>query len=220
MYAFVRTCRASPARKPKGKVKMKRLLSSCLAIAAIAVVTPRPAVAAALFINDAVLGETIIFSLNDFEGGFTLDGTLVQQGLNNPASVTVAETTAAGAPIIHTFSAQWITSGLVPGTGVIAFAEPGIPPAQGVSDILTFTYSAGGLGGNLVGTFVSDAEGSLLALPPGATVVQEGTPFVFNNGNITASALSDIEQVPEPATLALIGLGLAGLGFSRRRKSN
>jgi len=196
---------------------MKRLLSSCLAIAAIALIAPRPAVAAAVVINDALLSENIIFGLNDFEGGFFLDGTQVQIGLNNPVSVTVPEVNAAGAPITHTFSADWITFSLVPTSGVIAFAEAGINPALGVSDILTFTYSAGPFGGHLTGTFTSDVDPGLLALPAGATVVSEATPFVFNNGNITASAASDI-NVPEPATLALVGLGLASLGFSRRRK--
>jgi len=195
---------------------MKLLLLSCLAIAAIALITPRPAVAAALNINDALLSENIAFGLNDFEGGFILDGTQVQIGLNNPVTITVPEVNTAGAPIIHTFSADWITSALVPSTGVIAFAEAGVPPAQGVSDILTFTYTAGSLGGHLTGTFESDVDPGHLPLPAGATVVQ-GESFVFNNGNISASATSDVEVVPEPATFALFGTALVGFGFLRLR---
>jgi len=193
---------------------MKLLLLSCLAIATIALIAPSPAVAAALNINDALLGESIAFSLNDFEGGFTLDGTQVQIGLNHPVTITVPEINTAGAPIIHTFSADWITGALVPSTGVIAFAEAGFPPAQGVSDILTFTYTAGSLGGHLTGTFQSDIDPGRLALPAGATVVN-GESFVFNNGNITASATSDVEVVPEPATFALFGTALLGFGFLR-----
>lgn len=198
---------------------MKRSLSSCLAIATIALIAPRPAVAAAILINDALNSENITFSMNDFEGGFFLDGSLRQQGLNNPQSITLAEVNAAGAPIIHTFSADWITGGLVPMSAVIAFVELGINPATGVSDILTFTYSAGALGGHLVGTFQSDVDPGLLPLPAGATVVPEtAAGFAFNNGNITAIARSDLEAVPEPASIVIFGTALVGFGWLRRRK--
>jgi hypothetical protein len=195
---------------------MKGVVLTCLAIGAIGLVAPQPVGAAAISINDA-LNESIIFSLNDFEGGFILDGVLVQRGRNNPVSVTVSEVNGAGTPIVHTFSADWITSGLVPQSMVVAFPEAGVPPAEGVSDILTFTYSIGPLGGHLTGSFVSDAEGSLLPLPPGATLAS-GESFVFNNGNITASATSDVEVVPEPTSLLLLGTGFVGVGYSIRKR--
>jgi hypothetical protein len=198
---------------------MKVCLLYCLAIAASLFVVPRPAVAASLTINDATVDGSIIFTAGQFDTGvgFVLDGTQLLAPSLGSASRTVSEGTTT--PTTHTFMGQFITSGALtsPTSGTIAFTETG----GGISDILTFSYTGGGAGGTatLTGSFVSDLEpGGSLVAPAGATLVYEGTAFTFNNTNITASAISDVEPVPEPSALVLFGTVLAIVGFAFRRR--
>ncbi len=151
------------------------------------------------------------------EGGNDDASSLVPAG----ASFDVFETQSVG-PVIEVvvgndLAAPAFDVGVIGGTFVSSYVDPaGITILPGQSDLGSFT------GGVLLATGTFDPGVTPNLIDMSGTLDQGANVFnVDMSGSVLAATLNTTVRalVPEPTTLALLGMGLIGLATTVRRRS-